>query len=459
MDCPIKKNEEYIVEIVDNGYEGEGIAKIQDYIVFIPNTIKGEMIKVRIIKVLSSYAYGKAVQIIKRSSYRIQEECNSYVQCGGCCLRHMQYEQTLQIKQANIQQLVDKTLKQKIIIEPVIGMGNPYFYRNKAQYPVGQDNEGKPIVGIYAKRSHRIIPLQNCKIQEPVTEKIAKEILKWMKENSVPGYNEEKQTGIIRHIVIKVAKQTKQIMCILVINQKKLPKEKELVERLIKEFPDIKTIVKNVNCKNTNVILGEENSTLYGEGYIYDKLGEYTFKISPLSFYQVNSIQAEALYYTAIEMAEVKEGSNKIAFDLYCGIGTITLFLSNYFKTVYGIEIVKQAIEDAKENAKLNDITNTEFIAGDVEQVVTKLIQEKKIKPDVIFVDPPRKGLDNTTIQNILKVKPEKIVYISCNPSTLVRDLEKIQENYEVKKIQPVDMFPYTSHVECVAMLQLKQDR
>ena len=335
-----------------------------------------------------------------------------------------------------------------------VGMGNPYNYRNKAQYPVGFDKSGEPVMGVYAKRTHEIIPMRNCMIQNPVSEKIANVVLGFFIKNNIPIYNEKNGEGLLRHIVIKVGIKTHEIMCILVLNKKELKKEKELIKVLIREFPEIKTIVKNYNMKNTNVILGNENEVIYGDGYIYDELGDYTFKISPLSFYQINPIQTEALYNIAIEMADLKKTDT--LFDLYCGIGTIGIFASPYVNKVYGIEIVKQAIEDAKENANINNIRNIEFFAGDVEKVFENVLKEHNVKPDVIFVDPPRKGLDKHTIENILNIKPEKIVYISCNPASLVRDLKLLEESYEIKKIQPVDMFPFTSNVECCAVMELK---
>lgn len=259
--------------------------------------------------------------------------------------------------------------------------------------------------------------------------------------------------GLLRHIVIKVGIRTHEIMCILVINGKKIPHEQELAEMLVKEY-NVKTVIKNVNTKNTNVILGYDNIILHGDGYIYDMLGDYTFKISPMSFYQVNPIQAEALYNIALENANLNE--NDILFDLYCGIGTIGIFAAKSVKKVYGIEIVEQAIEDAKENAKINNVDNIEFYSGDVEKVLANLLEKKQIYPNVVIVDPPRKGLEKNTIETILAVKPEKVVYISCNPATMARDLEMMSEEYEIKEIQPVDMFPFTSHVECVCVLKLK---
>lgn len=331
-------------------------------------------------------------------------------------------------------------------------MENPFHYRNKAQYPLGLNKENEPVVGIFAQRSHEIIPMEKCLIQKPISEEIAKTILEFIKQNKISIYNEKTGKGLFRHIVIKVGTKTNEIMCILVINGKQIPKETELVEMLIKKYPNIKTIVKNINTKNTNVILGLENINIYGNGYIEDKLGEYKFKISPLSFYQVNPIQAEKLYNIGVEAAKIT--LNDTVFDLYCGIGTISLFMAKYAKKVYGVEIVEQAIENAKENAILNNINNVDFIAGDTEVVLDDLINNKKIIPDVVMVDPPRKGLDNRSIDNILKIKPDRVVYISCNPATLVRDLAKFEENYVIEEIRPVDMFPFTKHVECVAVLQ-----
>ena len=275
-----------------------------------------------------------------------------------------------------------------------------------------------------------------------------------MKDNKIKVYDEKTNKGVLRHIVVKVGMKTNEVMCVLVVNEEKIKNEDELVKGLIDTFSEIKTIVKNVNTKNTNVILGNRNIILYGNGYIKDKLGDFIFKISPMSFYQINPIQTEKLYNLAIQNGELSK--DKVIFDLYCGIGTIGIFASKNVKKVYGIEIVPQAIEDAKENAKLNNIQNAEFMVGDVEFALSELIEKRNIIPDVVFVDPPRRGLDTTTIKNLEKVKPEKIVYISCNPATLVRDLKMFEEEYEIKSIIPVDLFPWTKHVECVSVLCCK---
>lgn len=450
----ISKNEEYEVEIIDNGYNGEGIAKIDGFTVFVPNAIKGEVVKILIVKVLSSHAFGKILEIEKKSKFRQEIDCATYKRCGGCDLRHIKYEQTLKMKQNAVQALVNKTLKNKIEVKETLGMENPFFYRNKAQYPVGVNKDRKPIIGVFANRTHEVIPIKNCLIQNPKSEAIAKFILEFIKEKNISIYNEKTGRGFFRHIVIKVGIKTNEIMCIFVINGKKFPYEDELVKKLKQNYPEIKTIVKNINMKNTNVILGQENINLYGNGYIEDVLGEYKFKISPLSFYQVNPKQAEKLYNLGIEMAKVSKEDT--VFDLYCGIGTISLFIAKYAKKVYGVEIVEQAIKDAKQNAKINNIENVQFIAGDTKIVLEDLIYKKGIIADIVIFDPPRKGLDNNSINNILKIKPKKIVYISCNPATLIRDLALFEKLYEVKTIIPVDMFPFTKHVECVAVLNLK---
>lgn len=460
MELPVRKNEIYTVDILDQGYLGEGITKIDGYTIFVPNAIKGEKCKILILKTTTSHAFAKLLEVINPSKKRLETDCITYKRCGGCNLRHMKYDATLELKTNIVQNLVNRNLENKIIVKPTIGMDKPYHYRNKAQYPIGYDNEGNIITGVFANRTHEIIPMVECKIQQPIAEHIVKLIVNFLNENNISAYEEKTGKGIFRHVVIKIGQVSKEIMCILVINGEKFAKEQELVEYLKHNFEEensgyiIKTIVKNVNTKNTNVILGNKNIVLYGDGYIYDKLGEYTFKISPMSFYQTNSIQTEVLYKKAIESANLQK--DDIVLDLYCGIGTIGIFTSKFVKQVYGIEIVEQAIQDAEENAKLNRINNIKFICGDVEYALTKLIKEEQVTPTVIFVDPPRKGLDKKTIQNILELETKKLIYISCNPATMVRDLKLLEEKYSLKEIQPIDMFPFTNHVECVAVLKLK---
>lgn len=455
--APVEKNKEYEVEIIDNGYDGEGIAKIDDYTIFINGAIKGEKCKILIVKVKKTFAFGKLIEVTKKSETRMEPDCKTYKRCGGCSLRHMKYDETLNLKRAMVQNLVDKTLGIKLKVNDVIGMCKPYNYRNKFQYPVGLDKKGNPVMGVFAKRTHEIIEVENCLIQNKEAEQVAKEIFKFIKENKIPVYNENTREGAIRHIIVKIGVKTNEIMCIIVTNKEKIDNEKELVEYIINKFPNVKTIIKNINDKNTNVVLGQKNVVLYGNGYIYDKLGKYTFKISANSFYQTNPIQTEKLYDKAIEFAKLDK--NDILCDLYCGIGTIGIFASDKVKKVYGIEIVEEAIEMAKDNSKINKVDNIEFIAGDVEKAFKELVENKNIRPTAIIVDPPRRGLDETTINKIIDLGVKKFVYISCNPATMVRDLKLLESKYEVKEIQPVDMFPFTSHVECIALMRRKEGR
>ena len=336
-------------------------------------------------------------------------------------------------------------------------MENPKYYRNKLVYPVGIDENGDISMGVFASRSHRIININNCQIQNEKCQKIANEIFEFAKKNCISGYNEKDMSGLLRHIIVRIGIKTNEIMVTIVVNKFDIPYEKELIREITINNPEVKAIVKNLNNKNTNVILGKENKVIYGEGYIYDYLGDKRFKISPMSFYQVNPIQTEKLYKKAVEYACLT--GNETIFDLYCGIGTIGIFASDKAKKLIGIETVSAAINDAKENAKLNNIQNAEFIVGNVEEELPELIIKRDIRADVVFLDPPRKGCDRTAIDTLLKIEPKKIVYISCNPATLARDLKLFDEKYDLKHISICDMFPGTGHVECVVVLQLKQDR
>ena len=451
---PVEKNKEYEVEIIDNGYEGEGIAKIDDFTIFVNGTIKGEICKILIVKVNKSFAFGKLIEVVKKSENRVETDCITYKRCGGCNLRHIKYEETLRIKKEIVQNLINKNLNNKIYVNDVIGMEEPYYYRNKLQYPVGKNKAGIPVMGVFANRTHEIIPTKECLIQNKKAQEVANTIFSFIKENNIPIYDEKTRKDGIRHIIIKIGVLTNEIMCVIVTNQNKIKKEKKKINIIKNKYSEVKTIVKNINDKNTNVILGDRNIILYGDGYILDKLDKYKFKISTKSFYQINPKQTEKLYKKAIEFANLDK--KDVLCDLYCGIGTIGIFASNKVKKVYGIEIVEEAIEMAKENAKLNNINNIEFIAGDVEKAFKELVEKKQVKPSVIIVDPPRRGLDETTINKILDLEVTRLVYVSCNPATMVRDLKILEEKYEVKEIQPVDMFPYTSHVEVCALLELK---
>ena len=451
----LKKGDKHTVEIIDNGIDGEGIAKIDNFTIFVPQTVKREKVNILILKVNKTYAFAKALEILNKSPQRIIEDCKTYKRCGGCSLRFLEYEATLEIKENIVSNCLKKALGKEMKVNKAIGMGNPFNYRNKLQYPLGLNKEGKPVMGVYAKRSHEIIPVEKCQIQNELSEQIAKDVFEYIKDNKISVYNEQNLTGTMRHIVIRIGVITQEIMLILVMNDNNFKKEKEFITYITSKYPQIKTIIKNYNPKNTNVILGTKNETIYGPGYIYDILGDYKFKISPLSFYQTNPVQTEALYEKALEYANLT-GAETI-LDLYCGIGTIGIFASKKAKKVYGIEIIENAIKDAKENTQINNIQNAEFYCGEVENVLPKIIFQNNIKPEVVFVDPPRKGLDTKTINTILNLQPPKIIYISCNPATFARDVAILNEKYEIKEVTPVDMFPFTSHVECVTLLELKR--
>ncbi len=457
----MEKNTIVTVTITDIGVDGEGIGKVNGYTLFIKDAVIGDVVEAKVMKAKKNYGYARLMKILAPSPHRISPKCAYARSCGGCQIQEMSYERQLQFKQdkvkGNLERIggFDASFLEKIM-EPVVGMEKPFHYRNKAQFPFGTDREGQPVTGFYAGRTHDIIANTDCALGVPVNKEILEHTLAFMRQYHIPSYDEKTGKGLIRHIVTKIGIKTNEIMCVLVVNGKEISKEKELITEIIEHFPEIKTIVKNVNTKNTNVILGQENINLYGNGYIEDKLGDYTFKISPLSFYQVNPVQAEKLYLLGIDGANITK--KDVVFDLYCGIGTISLFMSKFAKKVYGIEIVEEAVAAAKENAVINQVDNVDFIAGDVEKVLDDFVNAKGIIPEIIMVDPPRRGLDNTTIDNILNVKPKRLVYISCNPATLVRDLAKLEELYDVKSIKPVDMFPFTSSVECCSVLQLKQD-
>ena len=451
----LKKNEEYIVEIIDNGFQGEGISKIEGMTVFIPEAIKGEKVKIKILKVTSKIAYGKIIEVLEKSKNRVDEiDCVTYTRCGGCALRHVDYEQTLEMKKTAVENTLRKSLGKDVKVSEVLKMDEPYNYRNKLQYPIGLDNNGNPVMGVFAERTHTIIPTKNCKIQDKLSQEIANDIFDFIVKNNIKVYDEKNLTGSIRHIVIRIGKRTNEVMITLVTNTEKIEKEQELVEFITAKYQEIKIIAKNINSKNTNVILGNKTEILFGEGYIYDYLGEFKFKISPMSFYQVNPIQTEKLYSKAVKYAELT--GNETVFDLYCGIGTIGIFASKNVKKLYGIETVPEAIEDAWQNAKINNLENAEFFVGDVEKTLPEFIKERNINPDVVFVDPPRKGCDKTALDTLLQIKSKRIVYVSCNPATLARDLKILEEKYEIKEISICDMFPFTHHIESVVALSLK---
>ena len=450
----LEKDREYIVNIETLGYEGEGVARIEGIPVFIQGALIGEKVKVVITKVKKKFAYGKVIEIINESPERRVPKCKNYYECGGCTLQHLSYEGQLDFKYNRVKDCVRKIagLDDSIVKYP-LGMDNEYRYRNKVQFPVGIV-DGKVSIGFFEEKTHEIIDIDECIIQDEDAEKVVSIVRKWINTyNIIPAKKDGKYypKGILRHIVVRKSFKTKEIMVILVTNDKKIPNVSELIDMLTDRIPEIKGIVQNINDKDINWVMGEKCITLYGENYISDYIGKYKFNISPLSFFQVNPVQTDVLYNKALEYADLK--GNEIVFDAYCGTGTITLFLSQKAKKVYGVEIIEQAIKDAKINAKENNISNAEFFVGKSEVIIPKLIQDG-IKPDVIVVDPPRKGCDVKLLNAIGEAAPEKVVYVSCDPSTLARDLKILEEHgYKTVEVQPVDMFPMTKHVETVALM------
>ncbi len=377
------------------------------------------------------------------------ERCEISQKCGGCNIHQTSYKEQLKEKTEYVKRLVKNELNNNVIVKDIIGMENPYYYRNKGKFVFGTDANKQPVMGFYEEGTHKVVNSNHCMIQNKEINEIANFTFELIKKYKIKIYNEDTGKGFLRNLIIKHAIHTDEIMLVLVTIDEKLYKREEIIKELVLKFPNIKTIVQNINNQKTKVILGTKNYKLYGNGYIVDYIENLKFKISPLSFYQVNPIQTEKLYAKAIQFAKLT--GRETVYDLYSGIGTISLLVSKQAKKVYGIEVVKDAVKDAVENVRLNKITNVEFISGKVEEMLPKLC--KRESADVIFVDPPRSGLDYKTIQTLENVKPKKIVYISCNPATLMQNLKELSRFYEINEIQPVDMFPWTSHVECVCVL------
>lgn len=450
----VEKDKEYIFNIEALGYEGEGIAKIEGYPVFIPGALIGEKVKVIITKVKKNFAYGNLLEILEESDKRRIPDCRSYNVCGGCTAQHLSYEEQLDFKFSRVKDCIRKIggLDDSIVKYP-IGMESVYRYRNKVQFPVGMVN-GKLSIGFFSEKSHEIIDIDTCLLQDEESEQIIAIIRKWMNDYSImPAKNDGKffKKGLIRHIVVRKAFNTNEIMVILVTTNKEIPYIEKLIETLNSKNCAIRSIVQNINDKDTNLVMGEKCITLWGADYICDYIGKYKFNISPLSFFQVNPVQTEVLYNKALEYADLN--GDEVVFDAYCGTGTISLFLSQKAKMVYGVEIIPQAIDNAKVNAEINNVKNAQFYVGKSEEIIPQLIKDGII-PDVIVVDPPRKGCDSKLLDALGKAKPRRIVYVSCDPSTLARDLKYLESHgYKTQEIQPVDMFPMTKHIENVAFL------
>ena len=454
--CPVEKNKDYFMEITDIGNEGEGIGKIDGFTVFVKDALPSEKIKVRITKVNKSFAFGRLMEIIEPSKHRVEPKCPVYKRCGGCSLQHLSYDEQLKFKTKKVKDVLERIGGfENADVNDAIGMENPFHYRNKAQFPVREGKNGVEI-GFYAPRSHNVIDIESCLIQHPLNDKIIRLIREFIKEENISVYNETTGKGLIRHIVTRIGYVTKEVLICIVINGKSIPKKERLIKKL-SEVEGLKGIVLNINTKNTNVILSRETKVLWGQGFITDYIGDVKFEISINSFYQVNPVQTKVLYSKALELAGLTGNEN--VFDIYCGIGTISLFLAKKAKKVIGVEIVEQAIEDAKRNAKINGITNAEFIAGSAEEVIPKLYEEG-ITADVVVVDPPRKGCDEAVLDTIIKMQPKRVVYVSCDPSTFARDLKVLCSNgYEKGTAQPVDQFCHSGHVETVCLLSKLQSK
>lgn len=448
---PVEKNTDYIMTIDNMGYEGEGVGKIDNFTVFVAGAIVGEKVKIKIVKVSKNFAFGKLIEIIEASPSRIEPVCSIYKSCGGCNIQHIDYKAQLDFKTNRVIQVINRIGKlDDVKIHPTLGMKNPYNYRNKVQLPVSNKN-GIVSIGFYAARSHDIINMETCHIQDKVADIVVKLTRQWMKEFNIESYNEEKHQGILRHIMIRKGFKTGEVMVVLVTKGKELPHKEEFIALITKKIQGLVSIIQNINNEKTNSILGTQCLTLWGKDTITDYIGEFKFEVSPLSFFQVNSIQTEVLYSKALEYANLSGG--EVVLDAYCGTGTISLFLSQKAKKVYGVEIVPEAIENAKINATENKVENTEFIVGEAEKVIPKLISEG-VRADVVVVDPPRKGCEKSLLEAISSMKPRTIVYVSCDPGTLARDLGILDElGYKTLEIQPVDMFPQTAHVETVVRL------
>jgi len=451
---PVEKNEDYIIDIDNMGYEGEGVGKIDGFTVFVAGAIVGEKVKIKIVKVSKNFAFGKLLEIIEKSKGRIEPVCIIYKNCGGCNLQHIDYNSQLDFKTNRVVQVINRIGKlEEVIVHKALGMESPYNYRNKVQLPASNIN-GVVKIGFYAVRSHDIINMENCHIQDAVADIVVKLTRQWIKEFNIECYNEENHQGILRHIMIRKGIKTGEVMVVLIIKGKDIPHKEEFIEIMRKKIKGLVSIIQNTNNEKTNVILGSACKTLWGKDTINDYISEFKFEVSPLSFFQVNSIQTEVLYNKALEYANLSGG--EVVLDAYCGTGTISLFLSKKAKKVYGVEIVPEAIENAKKNAKENNVNNTEFIVGEAEKVIPKLISQG-VRADVVVVDPPRKGCDKTLLEAICHMGPKTIVYVSCDPGTLARDLGILDElGYKTLEIQPVDMFPQTAHIECVTRIEKK---
>ena len=454
----MEKNQEFTVSIEDMSEDGAGIGKLDGYIWFIKDAVIGDVVRARAMKMKKNYGFARLMEILTPSAARVEPRCPVARQCGGCQLQAMSYEEQLKFKERKVKNhllRIGKFREDEIHMLPIMGMEEPWRYRNKAQFPFGMDKNGNIVAGFYAGRTHDIIECGDCLLGAEENKDILDIIKGFMRDHNIRPYDETAHKGLVRHALIRKGFHSGELMVCLVINGKDIPLKEQLVEELCR-IKGMTSISYSINQEKTNVIMGKEIVNLYGPGYITDNIENVTYQISPLSFYQVNPVQTEKLYGTALEYAGLT-GSETV-WDLYCGIGTISLFLAQNAKKVYGVEIVPQAIEDARRNAALNHITNAEFFTGKAEEVLPEQYAKNKVYADVIVVDPPRKGCDQVCLDTILKMAPKRVVYVSCDSSTLARDLRYLADGgYEVEKVRCCDMFGQSCHVETVVLLSHKK--
>lgn len=460
----MKKNEVIELIIEDMGTDGEGIGHVWDedrkqgIAVFVKDAVIGDRIQAVITKVKKQYVFARLLELLESSPYRVEPKCPVARQCGGCTMQHISYEKQLEFKWNKVRNCLSRIggMEQpELLMEPIIGMERPWHYRNKAQFPVGRDKQGNVITGFYAGRTHTIIDTPHCYIQAEEMENIIRRVRDFLQKYNISTYDEEQHVGLVRHILTRVGFATGEIMVCLIINGESLPHSDALIAEL-KDIPGMTSIRININQEKTNRIMGDTCRTLWGQDYITDYIGDVQYRISPLSFYQVNPVQTRRLYEKALEYADLKGGET--VWDLYCGIGTISLFLSRKAGQVYGVEIVPQAIEDAKVNAEINQIENVEFFVGKAEDVLPQQYRDNGIHADVIVVDPPRKGCEEIVLETIANMKPQRLVYVSCDPATLARDVKRMGElGYCVGKVAVVDQFCQGGHVETVVLMSKVQ--
>ncbi|MCK8816049.1 23S rRNA (uracil(1939)-C(5))-methyltransferase RlmD [Natroniella sulfidigena] len=448
---PIKVGEEIIIELEDLATGGDAVGRVDGFVIFIPGGIPGETVKVEITQVKKSYGRAKIIEVIEQSAERVQPSCQEDEDCGGCQISYLDYQAQLKYKRKIVRDTIERIAKlTEVEVNPVKGMDNPFFYRNKAQFPVAMQEE-EVITGFYALGTHQLIELDDCRIQHPLINRVIREAIELIEEYEVSIYDEQQHQGLLRHLVVRVGVCTNQAMLIFVTKDEEFPAGVEIATELLERIPELVSINQNINPEETNVVLGRRTKQLVGQDHIIDYIGPIKYKISPLAFFQVNTLQAKVLYDQVVEYAQLS-GSERV-LDAYCGVGSIALYLARFAKEVWGIEVVEEAIKAAKENAELNGIDNCKFKVGKVRNVLPRLKEE--LKPEVIVVDPPRKGCHQEVLATFAELEPERIVYVSCDPASLARDLKYLTEvGYQVEEIQPVDMFPQTFHVETVVVLE-----